>query len=84
LPKLNWGCDENVYIGETEGRGSGVLRFASEIIEKGLFGNRRTGESFWNLINALQQHRFKAADVVDSDEVSAFRDWAESSKHETE
>jgi serine/threonine protein kinase len=61
-----------------------VPRFFSEIIERGLFSDTRTGESMVNIFNTLQENGFKILDDVDSDEVSTFVNWVESSEKEAE
>jgi hypothetical protein len=65
-------------------RGSDVPKFVSEIIERKMFEGIRIGESMVNIFNTLHQNGFKIVDGVDSDEVSAFVNWVESSERETE
>jgi hypothetical protein len=76
-----------IAVGTSDGQsgpGSGVPTFVSKIIEGGLSSGSNTGESFVNIFKTLQQNEFKVLDGVDSDEVSSFVNWVESSEQEAE
>jgi serine/threonine protein kinase len=76
-----------IAVGASNGQSEGdsdIPTFVSEIIQRGLFTDSRTGESMGKIFNTLQQNEFKVMNGVNSDEVFTFVNSVESSEREME
>jgi hypothetical protein len=76
-----------IVVGSSAGRkgwDSAVPSFVSIIIERGLSPDPKSMESFHGIFETLKWNGFKIMEGVDSDAVSRFVNWIESSEQLTE